>query len=219
MNLRPIIIATVLAAILILPMDALACACCAEPGTYRLNTAKPSSYEIELLQKMEFDNAAELFLDAGGADDIKGFGTLLQNTEENEFWKFSVKDVFAAQSWTLDFTSYNGKTGSFKLPLPTSMVNFKVDTHENEESTEPILYKEWRFKGNVQSGTGFLKSGIVNPTTYFLVLQGRGNNCDNAEDFTHWRLEIRGKRAEYAFFGKLSSGEVRTVPNDAESVN
>jgi hypothetical protein len=60
--------------------------------------------------------------------------------------------------------------------------------------------------GNVQSGTGLFKAGIVNPPTYFLVFQGRGNGCDNAGDFSNWRLEINGRRAQYAFFGKLTSG-------------
>ncbi|MGI8641023.1 MAG: hypothetical protein ACR2MG_13900 [Pyrinomonadaceae bacterium] len=72
-------------------------------------------------------------------------------------------------------------------------------------NNEPLLYKEWRFKGNVQIGNGFFQTSIVQPTTYFLVLQGRGNGCDNPEDFTHWRLEIAGKKASYAFFGELKS--------------
>jgi len=37
-----------------------------------------------------------------------------------------------------------------------------------------------------------------------LIFQGRGNRCDNAEDFTHWRLEISGKKTSYAFFGELA---------------
>jgi hypothetical protein len=37
------------------------------------------------------------------------------------------------------------------------------------------------------------------------VLQGRGNSCDTAEDFTHWRLKITGNKADYAFYGELST--------------
>ncbi|HSK73862.1 MAG TPA: hypothetical protein VK892_19345, partial [Pyrinomonadaceae bacterium] len=58
-------------------------------------------------------------------------------------------------------------------------------------------------------GNGIFKSSIIKPTTYFLVFQGRGNNCDDVLDFTHWRLEINGRNADYAFFGKLSSGNVK----------
>jgi hypothetical protein len=63
----------------------------------------------------------------------------------------------------------------------------------------------------VQTGTGFFQKSIVKPTTYFLVFKGRGNGCDNSEDFTHWYLEIRGKNAEYEFFGKLDSANSEFV--------
>ncbi len=89
------------------------------------------------------------------------------------------------------------------------MVQFKVDIHDSDDGGLGVsLYKELRFKGNVLSGGGFLRASIVRPTTYFLVLQGRGNGCDNAEDFTHWHLEINGKKARYEFNGKFSSGTV-----------
>ncbi len=90
--------------------------------------------------------------------------------------------------------------------MPSQMVTFKVDIHdEDDRPNGPILYKEFRFKGNVSGGTGIFRSSIARPSTYFLVFQGRGNGCDNASDFTHWRLEVSGPRADYAFYGKLDS--------------
>ena len=92
------------------------------------------------------------------------------------------------------------------LLKPISMVDFEADLHESANGGNgPVLYKEWRFKYRVQSGTGIFQNGIAPATEYFLVLQGRGNNCTQAEDFTHWRLEITGKKASYAFFGKLNA--------------
>jgi hypothetical protein len=67
----------------------------------------------------------------------------------------------------------------------------------------PSLYKEWRLEGDVK-GTGFFKDGTAQPAKYVLVLQGRGNACDNAEDFGYWRLEINGEKARFAFHGKLA---------------
>jgi hypothetical protein len=55
------------------------------------------------------------------------------------------------------------------------------------------------------SGTGIFKKGIVPATAYFLVFQGKGNQCMAAEQFTHWRLEVMGKKASYAFFGTLKT--------------
>ena len=34
--------------------DVLACACCAEPGTYSVSTGKMASYELEILKDMKF---------------------------------------------------------------------------------------------------------------------------------------------------------------------
>ena len=101
------------------------------------------------------------------------------------------------------------------LPLPSQMVNFKVDIHDepDDRPNGPRLYKEFRFKGNVSGGTGMFRSSVLRPATYFLVFQGRGNGCDNASDFTHWRLEIDGSRAQYAFYGELASGEERKLSN------
>jgi hypothetical protein len=59
------------------------------------------------------------------------------------------------------------------------------------------------------SDEGDYRVGTGRPSEYelSLVLQGRGNGCHNAEDFKHWRLQIGGRRAEYAFYGEL--GEPR----------
>lgn len=188
-----------------LPLKALACACCAEPGEYNISTVKPDQYKLGLLGEMKFDEAAELYLNAGGFDDVKGLNSIKASYEANESTDFfSLGNVFAAKTWKFNFKTKDGKTGTLNLPLPAQMLSFKADIHDSAEGTEVMLYKEWRFKGTVQSGNGFFASGITKPTTYFLVLQGRGNNCDNAEDFNHWRLEITGKNANYAFFGKLN---------------
>ncbi len=113
--------------------------------------------------------------------------------------------MFQSNAWKLNFTDDKSKTGMLNLPMPTSMVAFAADIHDGKEGGAggPLLYKELRFKHKVQSGTGIFKNGIAPATEYFFVLQGRGNNCLNASDFTHWRLEITGRKAGYAFYGNL----------------
>jgi len=91
---------------------------------------------------------------------------------------------------------------------PLSMVAFAADIHDkNSDADNPSLYKEWRFKYRVQSANGVFQKGFAPATQYFLVLQGRGNACTQAADFTDWRLEITGRQASYAFYGKLNSGK------------
>jgi hypothetical protein len=95
------------------------------------------------------------------------------------------------------------------------MWSYAVDTHDGQESPGggPMLYKEWRFEDQV-SGTGFFKKGIIAPNRFFLVFQGHGNRCEDAGSFTHWRLEIIGRKARYAFYGELAqaSNAARNSP-------
>jgi hypothetical protein len=194
-------------------IDAFACACCSEPGEYHISTDKPDKYNVDLLSEMKFDEASYLFMNEAGFDVIKGLDSIAKSYESDSWVAapdyFSLTNSFAAKTWKFNFKTKDGKNGSLTLPMPLQMLRFKADIHDGKSSGGggPLLYKEWRFKGSVQSGSGFFQAGIVKPTTYFLVLQGRGNSCDNAEDFTAWRLEIDGRKAQYAFFGKLSSGK------------
>ena len=55
------------------------------------------------------------------------------------------------------------------------MLRFAADIHgelAKPGNPEPLLYKEWRFEGEV-NGTGFFKAGITAGTKYLLVFQGR----------------------------------------------
>lgn len=193
--------------------DAFACACCSETGEYNIWTGKPDQYNISLLEEMKFDPAAFLYMNEAGFDVIKGLDSIAK-AYESDSWVaspeyFSLTNAFAARTWKFNFKTKDGKTGVLTLPVPTQMVQFKADIFDGKTSGGggPLLYKEWRYKGVVQAGSGFFQAGIVKPTTYFLVLQGRGNSCDNSADFRNWRLEIDGKKARYAFFGKLAAGK------------
>ena len=175
------------------------CACCSEKGYYSISYSKPSNYDLDLLKAMKFGSAANLYMDAGAEDNIKGISPITESygfvgSFLNPSWKFNLK--------TAD------KSGVLTFPIPLKMINYKVDLHleDNEESHgDPVLYKEWRFEGVTTRGTGIFQTGIAPLTKYFLVLQGRGNVCDNAEDFSHWRLEITGKKSSYALFGKMDN--------------
>ena len=206
------------------PADALACACCAETGHYRIRTYQPKAFQLGILKEMKFDKTAELFMTEAGFDSIKGLETIDQEMSAPGWVAGSsaigLSSIFAAKTWKLNFKTPKGKIGVLTLPAPAQMVDFSVDIHDGKTvgAGGPLLYKEWRFKGNVQSGTGFLQAGIVKPTTYFLVFQGRGNGCDDVTNFTNWHLEIDGTKAKYEFFGKLSSGVLVSEENeDAEN--
>ncbi len=209
-----------LAAILLIPANALACACCAEDGTYSTWTGRPADYDLEVIGGMKFDKDAKLIITEAEFEAIKGLDALKPDfSDENLSAVADTLDIvssFTKNFWTLNFVTKSGKKGTLVLPMPTQMTKFKVDIHDNKivGAGGPLLYKEFRFKGSVRSGSGFFKSGIVAPTGFSLIFQGRGNGCDNSEDFSHWRLEINGKSARYAFFGHLASGPTEETVED-----
>ncbi len=203
------------------PSNAFACACCAETGTYIIRTGKVETFELDLLKEMKFDKDAALYMTEAGFDGLKGLSEIEKDYETGSWTAspadFSLVNSFLAKTWKFDFKTPTGKSGSLTLPMPLQMLQYKVDIHDgSDQGLGPLLYKEWRFKGNVSSGTGIFKSSIIRPTSYFLVFQGRGRGCDDISDFVYWRLEISGKKADYAFFGKLSSGDASLFEDTAE---
>jgi hypothetical protein len=74
-----------------------------------------------------------------------------------------------------------------------------VDPRDGRKSAGggPLLYKEWRWEGVPNAEGIFLKGS----QRYSLVFQGHGNRCDDASDFSHWRLEVTGKNISYVLFG------------------
>lgn len=210
MQKRIVVLALVILSFFALdPAAALACACCAEPGEYVLSTHRPDSTSLEVIGDFEFSKSTDLYMTEAGFDMIKGLSPI-QKEYDSEEWtaasSFDLAASFTRKLWTFNIKTPKGKAATLVLPMPAQMVTYKVDIHDDDNrSNGPQLYKEFRFKGSLTSAGGFAQAGVVRGTTYFLVFQGRGNSCDNASDFTHWRLEISGPRADYAFFGKLDT--------------
>jgi hypothetical protein len=180
-----------------MPKLAWACACCAENGQYRISVTRPDDNEINLMKRIRFDGAANLFTGEADVEDVvKG----LAHPAEN----YALSGSLVARTWKLAFHD-GSNLGGLDLLLPAKFLGYGADIHDGKMGGGggPLLYKEWRFEGVVY-GSGVFRGGLTAPAKYFLVLQGRGNNCDNAEDFTHWRLEITGRKASYAFFGELA---------------
>lgn len=196
-----LLILVAITAPLLLPCRVWACACCAHPGEYEINFIKPDAYKLGLIEQMRFGATAHLFTGEAEPDDAtKGLAHPADS--------YSVTGALVGKIWKLTFR--NGEeSGTLDLRMPPRMLRFAADIHDGQTKPgypEPVLYKEWRFEGNA-GGSGVFKSGMTAGTKYLLVFQGRGNSCDNAEDFTHWQLKITGKNAEYTFYGELGAPE------------
>ena len=196
---RRLLIVVAIVTLLLLPCRVWACACCAHPGEYQINFVKPDAYKLSVMERMRFGTTASLFTGEAEADlAAKG---LVHPADT-----YSLSGSLVGNVWKLTFRN-GDESGTLNLPLPAKMLRFAADIHDRQAKPgypEPVLYKEWRFEGEL-NGTGFFKAGITAGTKYFLVFQGRGNSCDGAEDFTHWQLKITGKKADYSFYGELGA--------------
>jgi hypothetical protein len=180
------------------PSTPFMCACCAESGEWFERTARLQDYEIAELRNVEFGRTAKIYLTAAEYDSVKGLSLEYESFQLTGLLKPSL-------TLTLTFKGERGETGSLVLPLPKVATQFGADLHDAPEgSAGPILYKEWRFAG-VPTGSGFFRAGITRGTKFHLILQGRGNNCLSSTDFSNWRLDIEGPRADYAFYGSLKN--------------
>jgi hypothetical protein len=190
-------LAAAIAALLLSPLTALACACCSNTGHYFSGIVDLDEHPRSELQRIRFARTAFLYAtEAGIEEDSLGIDQPKQS--------YSLAGSFIDNLLRLTFRS-GANTGTLELPLPNKMWNHSADIHDGKLSPGggPLLYKEWRLEGDVK-GTGFFKTGMAAPAKYVLVLQGRGNGCDSAEDFGNWRLQVHGDKADYAFYGKLA---------------
>jgi hypothetical protein len=182
--------------LLLTPIEVSACACCSTEGEYHKHVGKIDDYELEVMKQMRLGGKALLYMnEAGFEENAVGIN--------DPKLQYPVSGSFVSSAWRISFRD-GSKSGVLSLSPPAQIEIFKLDIHDGRTSGGggPLLYKEWRFEGQVE-GNGLFKSGIVGPTRYFLVLQGRGNSCDNPGDFKSWRLEIKGEKARYAFYGQM----------------
>ena len=194
---RTLILVAALAGLLLSPIAALACACCSNSGHYHSGSVDLDEHPLSELKRLRFARTAFLFAtEAGIEEDSLGIDQPKPN--------YVLQGTFAGNVWRLMFRS-GANTGTLELPLPAKMWSHSADIHDGKLSAGggPLLYKEWRLEGEIK-GNGFFSDGMTAAARYVLVLQGRGNGCDNAEDFGNWRLQVRGDKADYAFYGKLA---------------
>jgi len=192
---------SLIALILISSSPALACACCVNRGYYELSRQRPDSFYLGLLGDIKLGGDAELYMTEAGFDGIKGLKEL-ENPDSDP--KLSVSATFAQNTWRLNVKSGVSHSGMLWLPMPAMFTKHKADIDGVDTGLGVSLYKEFSISGNVSHATGMFRSANK-MTKYTLVFQGRGNGCDDASDFTRWRLELDGPKAEYAFFGKAAS--------------
>ena len=177
-----------------------ACACCADRGQRTIGDVKLDAYRLDEIRRLRFDTTANLYVTDAGFEVIKGIAgpsdsyQLQVNTNPKAFI-FSLRDE-------------TGRAGSLTLSMPKVISIFEVDIYEEAPPGELLLYKEWKFWSR-PTATGIFVGGAGSDHNLTLILHGRGNSCPNAEDFNHWTLVMRGPRAAYSLYGKVSASPSR----------
>lgn len=184
-----------LAATLVLGLasPATACACCPDEDAHSIDFQKWSSHERDTLKQLRFGPSARLNV---GQRESSAFTDMVHPAEA-----YPVKGALVGDAWRLTLRTKGGD-GTLDLLLPAGFSRHAVDIHDGRKFSGggPLLYKEWRFEGALKQ-SGLFKAGKSIPTRYALVLQGRGGQCDEPAEFTHWHLSLTGAANPYTFTG------------------
>lgn len=177
------------------PAPALACACCTNEGQRNVATVALDSGKREEIESLRFGGKATLFTGEGDVDGIEGIATPSGSYQLAAKWRddrleFSFRDSL-------------GHTGTLSLARPTTVSVFEVDPRDRPDKGQgPRLYKEWKLSAPA-AATGVFRGGVGPRQILTLVIQGGGNSCTSATDFSHWTLVMQGPKANYTFFGDL----------------
>jgi hypothetical protein len=169
----------------------LACACCAEEGEWYERSERITSAQLYQLQRVRFSQTANTYQSPADDDELSTIYALTQTR--------------SGRHWDLRFRDEGGKTGTLSFTLPATATLYGADMQDSPPGgLGPALYKEWRLTGTARV-TGVLKKGLAGPARFRLILQGRGNNCGEAEDYKKWILQVSGARRSYSFYGSLNN--------------
>ncbi len=196
------VLAATLSALAILAASdgAFACACCTNAGQRYVEVEALDAGRLEQIESLRFANEARLFVGEGDPEGIAGIAKPAARYDLTVSWD----EARPGKTGIIFALGNSGEgAGTLSLTLPQKISIFEVDPRDGkDEGMGPPLYKEWKLTGEVTGSGAF--SGSSAPTQRLtLILQGGGNSCTSAEDFTHWTLVMQGPKANYTLFGDL----------------
>lgn len=186
----------VLASLFLSLQDAHACACCTNTGQRHDAVETLDSDRLDEIGRLRFGPVAQLFTGEADPDMIEGIATPSS--------RYNLRVAQEKDRWVFTFRDKSGRSGTLVLAMPKSISVLAVDpcSGEREGGTGPSLYREWKLTSRA-AGTGVFAPGMGKTQRITLVLQGHGNSCASASDFTHWTLAVSGPVARYHLFGAL----------------
>lgn len=177
------------------PQAALACACCTNEGQRNVGTVTLDSGKRQQIESLRFGGKARLFTGEADVESVAGIVTPSRDYDLTAAWRDN--------RLVLSFRDGKGRTGTLSLARPASVAVFEVDPRNGRDTGQgPKLYKEWKLSAPALA-TGVFAPGTGPRHTLTLIIQGHGNSCTDANDFSHWTLVMQGPKANYTLFGEL----------------
>jgi hypothetical protein len=175
--------------------DALACACCTEPGQRLELTDTMDTYVRDELVRVRFAPTAALFTGVGFPDNIEG---IVNPSDTPYSLRAAIRGVVG-----FEFVDASRRVGRVQFKLPRTLTRFEVDPLAGSAAPPngPGLYKEWRISAPARLSGSMSGRGAAAQAT--LILHGGGNSCTSAYDFTRWTLRVKGKGISFTFLGDL----------------
>lgn len=175
--------------------EALACACCSNPGYRNVEVVALDAQKRDALKALRFAGTAELYMDESDSGGYTGI--------DSELSEYTLKADWQGNRIVFTLDDGHGYAGTLALDLPGKISIFEVDPRNSKDAgAGPLLYKEWKVTGKAY-GSGKFASGAGPQQLLTLIAQGSGTACTSAEDFSHWTLVMQGPKANYTFFGEL----------------
>ena len=173
-----------------------ACACCANDGQRYVEVMQLDSERRAEVTAVRFAKEAKLYVGEAGPEIVQGIVTPSEAYALDVKWE-NGRAVFGLRDEA-------GREGTLTLTVPDKITIFEVDPRDGskEAGGGPLLYKEWKLTGGV-TGAGVFNTGSATGQLLTLILQGRGNSCTTAADFTHWTMVMQGEKGNYTLFGAL----------------
>jgi hypothetical protein len=176
----------------------LACACCTNAGQRYVENTKLQPFQRDIIRELRFAKTANLFSGERDLADVKGIANpsetyALAVTQQKDRFVFSFRDD-------------KKNEGTLTLTISDAVAVFEIDPRDSDSPTRgglgPLLYKEWRLTAPF-TGSGIFKAGNGGYQRITLIFQGRGRNCPDVDQFTHWTISVHGPLGNYLFFGEL----------------
>jgi hypothetical protein len=182
--------------------EALACACCSEPGQSNTSIEKLESYSGGELKRLRFAGTGQLITAVDFPKNVKGVVA-----PSDRDYRLSAPEI--RREMVLNLTAPAGGTGQIIFALPKKFSTYQNDPGAGGSKTPPksagggpLLYKSWTLEGPVKLSGIFAKGAKRGSAK--LEIDGQGNSCTSAENLTGWKLVVSGRNVAFGFLGKFA---------------